>query len=285
MSRVRVEDEAHGERPSETSVSPRDEYGTVSSPDVTPPTTLDDLEGCLRMYMAQRLGIRVRDADLDSTWALIARPHKPLLLEAEVELPSDPLGVESPARGLIDLVVSRDLEKSQRIYLYIHAAAHVLLGVCDNRHGGLGRTIVEPGRDPQSFRPLLDADPESWRLHAEADRLASAIVWNRCSEGCEGEAGGSCWTDSELALSRAMEISALVPGERSRLLRAVLSLGIGRGALLHGLRLARAAHSAAGRPLGATILVDWLRSILCVTEVIVAAPTLADAAQSPTERA
>lgn len=252
----------------------------MSSSEVVLPSTTDELEACLRTYMGERLGIQVQDADLDDTWALIARPHKPLLLEAEVELgSSNPLGVERQARGLIDLIVSQHLQKGQRIYMYIHAAAHVLLGVCDDRHGGLGRTIVEPGRDPQSFRPLGPSDPESWRLHAEADRLASAIVWNRCSEGCEAETGGSCWTDNELALSRALEISALVPGERSRLLRAVLSLGIGRGALLHGLRLARAAHSAAGRPLGSTIFVDWLRSILCVTEIVVAEPALARAAQ------
>ncbi len=182
--------------------------------------TLRAQEESLRGYLADRLGIRTRFAQLPGVRALLvsgARPEHP--------------------KGL---VVDASLTAAERIYLYVHLAAHVAL-----RHNVPVMTIVEARGEPTSDVPV----------HRDAEELARAMWWGLTS-------------DSALA--------ELLPSRRSRLLRSLLGSRITRTLLRTALLGMRHAYyrlhmtALAESPLAAA-----LRRALCVTAVVCVAPQLA----------
>lgn len=138
------------------------------------------------------------------------------------------------------LVVDASLTAAERIYLYVHLAAHVAL-----RHNVPVMTIVEERGEPTSDVPV----------HRDAEELARAMWWGLTA-------------DSALA--------ELLPSRRSRLLRALLGSRIARTLLRTALLGMRHAYyrlhltALAESPLAAA-----LRRALCVTAVVCVAPQLA----------
>lgn len=184
--------------------------------------TLRTFEERMRAHLEERLQVSTRFADLGSTRALLVSP-------ADRERPKG-------------LVVDASADAAERIYLYVHVAAHIALG----HHMPL-ITIVEGDDD----------DRADEMRHDQADRLARAMWWRRGS---------------------AEMIASLPTAQRSRVLRSLLAHRATRAvvhALLRGMRgayygsgLARAFE---GGPVG-----RWLRQALCATAVVDAAPQLAD---------
>lgn len=178
----------------------------------------------LRRHLDERLGVRTRFAPLADVRAL--------LVSARTD--------DRPK----SLVVASDASAAERIYLYVHCAAHLALG----HHLPLV-TIVEgpPGIS------RLDADAHR---HREAEQIARAMWW-----------GGR---DGDLAAPR------LVRG--SGLLRSLVSRGPTRSVLRRVLLGLRAAYYdlRIERALASTGLAAWLRDALCVTAVVSVAPQLSD---------
>jgi hypothetical protein len=185
--------------------------------------TLRAEEERLRTYLSERFGIRTRFAPLSDVRAFLVTP------------PHDGRG-----KGL---VVSSDATAAERIYLYLHVAAHLALG----HHLPLA-TIVEgvPGTG------RLDGDTHA---HLEAEKLARAMWW--------GE-DAVLWS------------SPLVRG--SALLRALLARDATRSALRSLLLAMRAAYYdlRIERALAGSRMAAWLRDALCVTAVVSVAPQLSD---------
>ena len=185
--------------------------------------TLRAEEERLRTYLSTRFGIRTRFATLSDVRAFLVTP------------PND--GREK------GLVVSSDATAAERIYLYLHVAAHLALG----HHLPLA-TIVEgvPGI------ARLDGDAHA---HLEAEKLARAMWW--------GE-DAALWS------------SPLV--RRSALLRTLLARDATRSALRSLLIAMRAAYYdlRIERALAGSRMAAWLRDALCVTAVVSVAPQLSD---------
>ena len=185
--------------------------------------TLRAEEERLRTYLTARFGIRTRFAPLSDVRAFLVTP------------PND--GREK------GLVVSSDATAAERIYLYLHVAAHLALG----HHLPLA-TIVEgvPGIT------RLDGDAHA---HLEAEKLARAMWW--------GE-DAVLWS------------SPLVRG--SGLLRTLLARDATRSALRSLLMAMRAAYYdlRIERALAGSRMAAWLRDALCVTAVVSVAPQLSD---------
>src|SRR5439155_2605949 len=123
----------------------------------------------------------------------------------------------------------------ERVYLYVHVAAHVALG----HHRPLD-TIVEgvPGL------VRLEHDAHS---HREAERLARAMWWG---------------DNEDLAAPRMVRGSAF--------LRTLLASGVTRSAMRRVLLAMRAAYYdlRIERALAKSRLAAWLRDALCVTAVV-----------------
>ena len=186
--------------------------------------TLLSQEARLREHLEEDLRVRVRFADFDDVRALLVSPS------------SD----DRPK----SLIVADDASAAERIYLYVHVAAHMALG----HHLPLV-TIVEGA--PGLARLAPDAHE-----HGAAERLARAMWW-----GHEGDLGAP----------------RLVRG--SSVLRGLVSRAPTRS-LLHGILLAlRAAYYnlRIERALSRTGIAAWLRDALCVTAVVSAAPSLCEA--------
>jgi hypothetical protein len=186
-------------------------------------STLRAEEERLRAHLADRFGIDTRFAPLSDVRAfLVASPEG------------------GRAKGL---VVSADATVAERIYLYVHVAAHVALG----HHLPLA-TIVEgvPGVT------RLDGDAHR---HHEAEQLARAMWWG---------------TDETLWAPPLVRGSAMLRTLLSRdaTRTALRSLLIAMRSAYYDLRIERA---FAGSRLAA-----WLRDALCVTAVVSVAPQLSD---------
>ncbi len=181
-------------------------------------------EARIRRELADRLGIRTRFAPLADVRALVVSP--------------------ATAERTTSLVVASDAGAAERIYLYLHVAAHVTLG----HHLPLV-TIVESV-------PAVALAGDDARAHDEAERLARAMWWGR--------------RDGDLGAPR------LVRG--SSVLRGLLSRGPTRSALRGVLLALRAAYYdlRIERALARTRLAAWLREALCVTAVVSVAPQLSD---------
>ncbi|MBI2773455.1 MAG: hypothetical protein HYX56_03055 [Chloroflexi bacterium] len=182
--------------------------------------TLVAFEERLRAELADRLQVRTRFAPLGGTRALL---------------------VSAGREGRKGLVVDDSASIAERVYLYVHVAAHMALG-----HNVPLVTIVESA--------VPDGSDE--HRHDQAERLARSIWWRG---------------------SRAGELDAGLPGvTRSRVLRALLSRGPSRRILRAVLMAMRALSYRAGvaqRSQGA--VVSWLREALCAAAVVNAAPQLA----------
>ena len=185
--------------------------------------TLRMEEERLRTYLSDRFGIHTRFAPLSDVRAFLVSP------------PND--GREK------GLVVSSDATVAERIYLYLHVAAHLALG----HHLPLA-TIVEgvPGIT------RLDGDVHA---HLEAEKLARVMWW--------GE-DAVLWS------------SPLV--RRSTVLRTLLARDATRSALRSLLMAMRAAYYdlRIERALAGSRIAAWLRDALCVTAVVSVAPQLSD---------
>ena len=186
--------------------------------------TLRSEEARLRAYLADRLHIRTRFAPFSDVRAIL------------VSAPDD-----AADKGLI---VSTETTVAERIYLYVHVAAHVALG----HHRPLD-TIVEGV--PGVVRLERDA-----HAHGEAERLARAMWWG---------------TNEDLAPPRRVRGSAILRGllARAPTRSAVRGILLALRAAYYDLRIERA--------LSRTRIAAWLRDALCVTAVVSVAPQLGDA--------
>lgn len=184
--------------------------------------TLMAFEERLRGHLEDRLGVSTRFADLGSTRAFLVSP-------ADRDRPKG-------------LVVDSRASAAERIYLYVHTAAHIALG-----HNMPLITIVEGECD----------EPSDELRHDQADRLARAMWWRRGSP----------------------EMLASLPTvQRSRVLRPLLGFGPTRAALHSLLRGMRAVFYGTGlaRIAGGGAITTWLRQALAATAVVDAAPQLAE---------
>jgi hypothetical protein len=188
--------------------------------------TLRAEEERLREHLEQRLRIRTRFVPLADVRALLVSPERD--------------------DGAKSLVVSSSTSVAERIYLYVHVAAHVALG----HHLPLV-TIVEgtPG--------VARLTPDSAR-HREAEELARAIWWGQTDKG--GLLGAP----------------ALV--QRSAMLRRLLASDATRGLLHRTLIAMRYVYYdfRIERALAGSRLAAWLRDALCVTAVVSVAPQLSE---------
>ncbi|HET8568582.1 MAG TPA: hypothetical protein VFM93_06315 [Candidatus Limnocylindria bacterium] len=184
--------------------------------------TLHLLEERLREYLEDRVGVRTRAADLRGARAFLVSGARP----------DDPKG----------LVVDRASSHAERVYLYLHVAAHVAL-----RHDVPVMTIVEP-------RPGTP-DPDA-ELHERAESVVRQVWWGRAGE---------------------RELRALLPRPLARPLRLALRLPLTRGLLrLALLGLRRAYYGVGPRAVLDRIgLTRAFREALWVTSVVCAAPQLA----------
>lgn len=184
--------------------------------------TLVAFEERLREHLESRLQVSTRFADLGSTRAFLVSP-------ADRDRPKG-------------LVIDRHASAAQRIYLYVHVAAHIALG----HHMPL-ITIVEGEEE----------DRADVLRHDQADRLARAMWWRRGSPEM---------------------VASLPTVQRSRLLRPLLARAATRSALHLLLRAMRTAYYGSGldRLTRGGRVTTWLRQALCATAVVDAAPQLAE---------
>jgi hypothetical protein len=187
--------------------------------------TLRAEEERLRTHLEQQLRVRTRFAPLADIRALLVSPDRG----------------DRPK----SLVVSSSTSAAERIYLYVHVAAHIALG-----HNLPLVTIVEGAPGVTRF---ADAS-----RHREAEELARAIWWGQTDKG--GLLGAP----------------ALV--QQSAMLRRLLAIGFTRAALLSLLVGLRHAYYdlRIERALARSRIAAWLRDALCLTAVVSVAPQLSD---------
>lgn len=180
--------------------------------------TLRTFEERLRLYLDERLQVRTRFADLGSTRALLVSPAD-----------------RDRAKGL---VIDERATAAERVYMYVHVAAHIALG-----HNIPLVTIVE------------GEDGGDEMKHDLAERLARSMFWR-----------GS---DAEVAAS----LPAVVT---SRVLRSLLSWGATRTLTHWVLRGVRelAYRTGVVRALERNAATAWLGQALAVAAVVSAAPQL-----------
>lgn len=181
--------------------------------------TLLDFERRLREHLEERLLVRTRFAGLGATRAFLVSP-------ADRDRPKS-------------LVMNAGTSAAERVYLYVHVAAHIALG-----HNMPLVTIVEGDDGTDALK------------HGQAERLARAIWWR----GADAEA-----------------VERWLPRVRtSRVLRALLSWRPTRWAVRSLLLAMRVAFYRVGlvRLLGDARVTGWLRQALCVAAVVSAAPQL-----------
>ena len=187
--------------------------------------TLRAEEERLRAHLEQQLRVRTRFAPLADVRALLVSPDR----------------ADRPK----SLVVSSQASVAERIYLYVHVAAHIALG-----HNLPLVTIVEgvPG-----VTRFSDAS-----RHREAEELARAIWWGQTDKS--GLLGAPAFAQRHPVLRRLLAVSVTRTALRSVLLglrHAYYDLHIERA-------LARSRMAA------------WLRDALCLTAVVCVAPQLSD---------
>jgi hypothetical protein len=192
-----------------TSLAPRSESNTLRT-----------FERTLREHLEDRLQVRTRFAPLGGTRALLVSPAD-----------------RDRAKGL---VIDSGTTAAERVYLYVHVAAHLALG-----HNIPLVTIVESE----------DVEPADEMKHELAERLARSMWWR----GSDAQVAGS-----------------LPPARNSRVLRLLLSWRVSRAALRGVLLAMRAAYYRTGvvRTLERGRATSWLAQALCVAAVVSAAPQL-----------
>ncbi|HEX9436649.1 MAG TPA: hypothetical protein VGA16_05750 [Candidatus Limnocylindria bacterium] len=182
--------------------------------------TLRAFEERMRAYLDERLQVRTRFASLGGTRALLVSPAD-----------------RERAKGL---VIDADTSTAERVYMYVHVAAHIALG-----HNIPLVTIVESD----------DVDADQMK-HELAERLTRSMWWR----GADAE------------------VAASLPAVRtSRVLRSLLSWGATRALTRWALLAIRALAYRTGivRALERNAATAWLGQALCVAAVVSAAPQLA----------
>lgn len=181
--------------------------------------TLRTFEERLRLHLDERLQVRTRFADLGATRALLVSPAD-----------------RDRAKGL---VIDERATAAERVYMYVHVAAHIALG-----HNIPLVTIVE------------GEDGNDAMKHDLAERLARSMFWRG--------------TDAEVAAS-------LPAVATSRVLRSLLSWGTTRALTRRALLVVRALAYRTGtvRALERSAATAWLGQALAVAAVVSAAPQLA----------
>lgn len=187
--------------------------------------TLRAEEERLRAHLEQKLRVRTRFAPLADVRAMLVSPDRQ----------------DRPK----SLVVSSQASVAERIYLYVHVAAHIALG-----HNLPLVTIVEGAHGATRFS---DAS-----RHREAEELARAIWWGQTDKG--GLLGAPALVQRSAVLRRL-----LASGFTRTALRSVL---LGLRHAYYDLRIERA--------LARSRLAAWLRDALCLTAVVCVAPQLSD---------
>jgi len=185
--------------------------------------TLRSFELRLRTYLAERLHVTTRFAPLGGTRAFLVSPAD-----------------RERTKGL---VIDERMTAAERVYLYVHVAAHIALG-----HNIPMITIVEAEA----------TEPADEMKHELAERLARSMWWR----GSDAEVGGS------------------LPAVRtSRLLRSLVSWRPTRALLRWALVAMRSAYYRTGvvRALERSRATAWLAQALCVAAVVSAAPQLVSA--------
>jgi len=186
--------------------------------------TLVSEEERLRRHLADRFAVRTRFAPMTDVRALLVSP--------------------STAEGEKSLVVAGDAGAAERIYLYVHVAAHMAL-----QHNLPLVTIVEGAPGHTRFG-------DDTRTHLEAERLARAMWW----------------------APDAADLGAPALVRGSALIRGLVSRNSTRAALRSVLLALRAAYYdlRIERALASTRLAAWLRDAFCVAAVVSAAPQLSE---------
>jgi hypothetical protein len=187
--------------------------------------TLRAEEERLRAHLEQQLRVRTRFAPLADVRALLVSPDRP----------------DRPK----SLVVSSQASVAERIYLYVHVAAHIALG-----HNLPLVTIVEGAQGVHRFS---DAS-----RHREAEELARAIWWGQTDKG--GLLGAPSLVQQSALLRRLLAVSVTRMALRSVLL--------GMRHAYYDLHIERA--------LARSRVAAWLRDALCLTAVVCVAPQLSD---------
>jgi hypothetical protein len=187
--------------------------------------TLRTEEERLRAHLEQQLRVRTRFAPMSDVRALLVSSDR----------------ADRPK----SLVVSSQASIAERIYLYVHVAAHIALG-----HNLPLVTIVEGAPGVTRF---TDAS-----RHREAEELARAIWWGQTDKG--GLLGAPAFAQRHPVLRR------LLASEAAR--GAIRSLLIAMRHVYYDLRVERA--------LAGSRLAVWLRDALCLTAVVCVAPQLSE---------
>jgi hypothetical protein len=181
--------------------------------------TLRTFEERLRLHLDEHLHVRTRFADLGATRALLVSPAD-----------------RDRAKGL---VIDERATAAERVYMYVHVAAHIALG-----HNIPLVTIVE------------GEDGGDEMKHDLAERLARSMFWRG--------------TDAEVAASLPAAVT-------SRVLRSLLSWGATRALTRWALLGVRALAYRTGivRALERSAATAWLGQALAVAAIVSAAPQLA----------
>ncbi|HEV8671791.1 MAG TPA: hypothetical protein VGS01_13775 [Candidatus Limnocylindria bacterium] len=187
--------------------------------------TLCAEEERLRAHLERQLSVSTRFAPLGDVRALLLSPDRD----------------DRPK----SLVLSSSTSIAERIYLYVHVAAHIALG-----HNLPLVTIVEGAPGVTRFS---DAS-----RHREAEALARAIWWGQTDRG--GLLGAPVFVRRSTMLRRLLASDSARPALRSLL--------IGMRHVYYDLRIERA--------LAGSRIAGWLRDALCLTAVVCVAPQLSD---------
>lgn len=170
------------------------------------------------------------------------------------------------------LVISDDATDAERVYVFVHTAAHILLGHADRPFA----TILEPRRT--SSGPSIRL--EDWQLHQDLDAsaLTGAILWGWDDAAweaiCQDPAEEHRATPRRIDRGTIRSISGMLPGHRYRAFQRALGSGSARRAILRGLRIARATYHCFGAHgvLANDPVVRELRQVYCLTELAAIAP-------------
>ncbi|MCC7104313.1 MAG: hypothetical protein IT307_04155 [Chloroflexi bacterium] len=211
---------------------------------------------------------------------LTAYLHDHFRVTVSTEELSDLLGYLVTARrpsAAKSLVVAEDATDAEKVYLFVHTAAHILLGHADRPFG----TILEPRRTRRgNGQPAFQLDARQVQRDRQADALARAIIWGREKEAANlirRYAGRRDAIYLHAALEAGRTMSGLLLGHKYPRLQRALVSRVTRKAVLKGLRIARAAyHGLAGirEALSHGNVVRDLREVYYLTELATLVPEL-----------
>lgn len=176
--------------------------------------------------------------------------------------------VTSPFSATRALCLADDATVTERTYVLLHVASHLLLGHAARPFA----TFLEPRVG--AIKQVFGIDRKRLDEHRQADLLARAILlgcedrsWSRFLEALEGDPNRAY---DRFLRSQALEISNRLPSHRHRLFWRLLSLNVTRQTVIVSLKCARAAyHLSQLRHLDAVkTAVSPVRELYWRTEVV-----------------